>query len=113
MIVDCGHEAVAEGIGTGYATMPDGKRVCYACADASERERMRTADSMFAYVSTDSRSITTWTGGKLATVTAVWTSDRARKTYVQATDVHGTRWYGQGPSETGNYVNLRRAKVSS
>jgi hypothetical protein len=38
-------------------------------------------------------------------------SKAARKTYVRVTDVHGNHWTGQGPAESGTYVNLRRAKA--
>lgn len=111
MIVSCGHEAVPSGIGTGYAIMEDGKKVCYTCADDRQREAMKTADVVYGYLSQDRRSVTTWTGGTLARVTEAWTSERARKTFVRATDAQGVRWYGQGPSESGTYVKLRRAKV--
>lgn len=130
IVLDCGHLATpklvlmpnwpdyagtpGEGVtgASGYATDPaTNKTMCYADADKAERERMRTSDRMFGYLSADMH-ITTWTGGHLGRVTSHHTSVRARKTYVQAIDQDGAKWYGVGPAESGTYVNLRRKKVA-
>lgn len=109
-LCDCGHEAFSEGLGTGYARTQDGRTLCYDCADEAQREDMRTADTFTAYLSTMNRSVTTWSGGVLGTVTEYHVSRAARKCYVRVTDVHGAHWYGVGPSESGTYVTLRRSK---
>lgn len=36
--MNCAHEFVTEGCATGYATLPDGSKVCYGCA--AERDRL-------------------------------------------------------------------------
>ena len=102
--------------GTGYAVLGDrdpsevNHFVCYGCADSRERADMATADRFFAYLSSDGRTVTTWTGAALADVT----SERERRVgfggcrvYVRATDRTGRKWYGNGPGR-GMYVRLRR-----
>lgn len=107
---DCGHEAIPQGLGTGYARTPDGRTLCYDCADNAQREDMRTADKFVAYLSSMNRSVTTWSGGVLGTVTQYGVSRAAHKCYVRVVDVHGAHWHGVGPSESGTYVTLRRTK---
>ncbi|TDC01128.1 hypothetical protein E1091_03415 [Micromonospora fluostatini] len=127
-VVDCGHLAQPDfwlvpnwreladtpGMGaagtTGYGTTEDGKKRCYDCCTAFEVERMKTADVMTVYLSTDNKRVTTWPGGTLGTVTEHYVSKAARKTYVKATDVHGAHWSGQGRAESGTYITLRRRK---
>lgn len=111
-ILDCGHAPTpTSGSGTGYATdSTTGETKCYACADQYEIDLLRTADRFVAYLSLDSKRITTWTGGTLGTVTRATDSAPAKKTYVRVTDVHGIDWYGVGPIESGTYVSLRRVK---
>jgi hypothetical protein len=69
-ILECGHEPTPDaGCGTGYATDREtGRRSCYACSDNLEREAMGTAERFFAYLSSDGRTVTTWSGGKLGTI---------------------------------------------
>jgi hypothetical protein len=119
VMLDCGHWSEPSlvmdpngGIGgaAGYATTADGRRICYADADAAQRDELRTAARFTAYLSGDGKTVTTWSGGTLGRVTAQWESKRARKTYVRVTDVHGGTWSGQGPAESGTYVSLRRVK---
>lgn len=92
----------------GWATVPDGRNVCPDCADDMQRAEMATAKRVVAYLASDNRSVTSWTGGKLGTVTRV-TSNR-RQTFVRVTDTHGGHWAGIGPAESGTYVSLRRVK---
>lgn len=97
--------------GTGYAVCDEGKHlVCYACADKRETADMLTSDRFTAYVSPDGRSITTWTGGKLGTVSFggrhPWSRERH---YITARDVHGQHWHGTGAQ--GMYCNLRKCKA--
>lgn len=129
-IADCGHEYASEGIGTGYARLrsetdtPDGKTlpkdatVCYPCADAMQIAELADGrTSVYAYLSTDGKKVTTWTGGTLMSVK--WLSDadirytptggRHERFYLDAKDVHGKVWHGIGPGR-GMYVRMRLAK---
>lgn len=110
MQLDCGH-ATEDGQ---YGTR-DGQRHCYLCCDQIERLDMYDADQFLAYLSSDGRTLTTWTGGHLADVT--WTSAKNyghtptggyyERWYLHATDLWGGRWTGQTPGR-GMYVRLRR-----
>lgn len=109
-ILDCGHERIPAGISPGYAILPDNRRICLNCADDMEVEELKTADRYFAYLSSDNQTVTTWSGRKLGSVTHYHYSRPAKRCYVRVTDVHGVRWYGSGPLETGTYVRLHRVK---
>lgn len=95
----------------GYAVTADDRRICPPCADsemAAEMAAAQIGDRFGAYLSTDGRNVTSWTGGVLARVTRI-TRNR-RQTFVRAVDVDGHQWSGIGPSESGTYVTLRRVK---
>lgn len=95
----------------GYAHTPDGRRICPPCADSEQAAAMSSAsigDKVGAYLSSDDRNVTTWTGGVLARVTRV--TRNARQTFVRAMDAEGHMWAGIGPAEHGTYVTLRRIK---
>jgi hypothetical protein len=118
---DCGHPvSPAPGdIGTGYATSAKtGKTMCYPCADASEREAIKTADVFVAYVSADRKRITTWTGGELAEVTSHVLGKKIRTSEgwyrvraVTAVTPDGAEWYGRG-SDNADVITIRRKKGS-
>jgi hypothetical protein len=113
--VECGGAFVATGICTGYATTQGGARICYACADAAQHEEMRTAQSMFAYLSSDGRTISTWTGGALARVTSEHTQRvgfgfRPSRTYLQAIAPDGSRWHGTSPGR-GMFCRMKRSRA--
>lgn len=116
-VLSCGHPPTPDsGCGTGYATTRDtNERICYSCADARERESLKTQNTFAAYLSGDSKHLTTWTGGVLATVTHRWFTSAggfARGTTItrfRATDVHGQRWYGTSPGPN-MYARMRKAK---
>lgn len=132
-VLDCGHLSLPPdpsiGGASGYAVRRDNTRICYACADAEEREALKTADKFFAYLSnepepgtTDRRlsSITTWTGGHLMSIVSiVWrrvgfcdvTGRRPMSAFITARDVHGTVWIGRSPGH-GMYARMRRSKRS-
>ena len=80
--------------GAGYAKTADGKLICYACADAQQIDDMRDRSSGFcAYLSSDCKTVTTWTGGKLGDVVSSqdggqWASIKS----VRVKDVHGAMW---------------------
>lgn len=124
-ILDCGHEATppttfhANGVPltTGVAHTPDGRSICYSCADDEQREALLGAGTVpfVAYLSSDRKCVTTWTGGTLGTVTRYTTGQGRWSTYgivhrcyVRVTDVHGQEWTGTGPVENGDYVRLRK-----
>jgi hypothetical protein len=112
----CKSECIPDGIGTGYAVTMDGEKICYSCADTRQRDGMKTASIIGAYISSDGRSVTTWTGGKLATVirsthvrlTRVSFAHGGSIRAIRAVDDTGAHWYGRG--SPGLAVTLRRAK---
>ncbi len=98
--------------GTGYAlyTEPGGEcLVCYDCADKRQTAELLTSDRFTGYVSGDGRSLTTWTEGRLGSVSLgsrhPWSRDRF---YLRAYDVHGQAWHGTGAP--GMWCNLRKCK---
>lgn len=95
--------------GTGYAYINDAL-ICYACADKREAADLLTADRFTGYVSGDGRHLTTWTGGKLGTLSLgafhPWSRDRQ---YVRAHDLHGQSWHGTGAPSM--WCNLRKCKA--
>jgi hypothetical protein len=102
----------------GYATLPNGGgRICYPCADKREREELKDNSKPFcAYVSSDGKSITTWTGGELMKITLWWTVRLTRLSFthgrtirhIQALDCHGKRWWGRG--NPGIAIRMRPCK---
>lgn len=116
-LLDCGHAPTPHGVGTGVATAPNGRTMCYPCADREQREALATIDVFAGYVSGDVKRVTTWTGGKLADVTKVTTGKRRytpsggsyRLRYVWAKSPDGARWYGRG-NDDWDVITLRRAK---
>lgn len=115
-VLDCGHPIGEHSHFTsGYATTPDKRRICYACADARQREDLKDRSKPFgAYLSDDGRKVTTWTGGELMTVTRetdwrIFGSSRNRGSCVSATDCHGKRWHGRGAGR-GMCITLRPCK---
>lgn len=113
---DCGHPAVVRRYGSrmstpGYATDRDGRTLCYLCADDAQRREMATAPAALAYVASDGRSLTTWTGGRLARVTAHsvarngWHGSEVHRWWAESPD--GARWYGSNGGH-GLAVTVRR-----
>lgn len=109
---DCGHRVAVEGVGTGYAVLPDGKTVCYSCSDEMERTAFHAADRFVAYVDSGGDRLTTWPGGHLAMNTG-HTSSRnnfggmIHRWWFQ--DRQGGRWYGQNAGK-GMVIQVRRIK---
>lgn len=115
-ILDCGHHVSPHSpITTGYATTPDGRRVCYDCADQATRDDLRDRSRPFCgYLSSDLAHVTTWTGGALMRVLSAspcqltrtsYTHDRKSYKAIHAVDVHGGHWYGRGSA--GIAIRLR------
>lgn len=91
--------------GTGYAKLPDGRRICYPCADKRQVEDLKDRSKPFIGYVGKGMEITTWTGGHLMTITRAWpckltrpsfTHDREGFLSIHAVDPHGGHWYGRG-----------------
>lgn len=103
---------------TGYCAITAHCRICYACADLRQIESLKDRSKPFlAYVGKDN-SITTWTGGKLMTITRAWpcsltrqsfTHDRKSYLSIHAVDIHGGHWAGRGSE--GIAIKLRPVKT--
>jgi len=100
-LLDCGHLPTRRKKGscaTGVChDRETGKTMCYACANKAQRKELKTATKFQAYLSSDGKLITTWSGGKLATVTSTYTTRRGfcgSCVWWHAKDVHGVWWYG-------------------
>jgi hypothetical protein len=132
--LDCGHLTTRTDFrpgysgGSGYATTPEGKRICYPCADDREREHLRTDDRIVGYLQVYDRTIvsynggiyrynpggskvTTWPGGDLMRVTSLKRTRHNIGGFIfrlTAIDVHGQHWYGTSPGP-GMYCRMRKA----
>jgi hypothetical protein len=94
------------GFVTGYATLPDGTKVCHTCADKLQAEALKDRSTpVIGYVGQGAKTITTWTGGTLMRVTEArpcrlmresFTHDRRGYLSIHAVDVHGGHWTGRG-----------------
>lgn len=107
-----------EGGAAGYAIIQD-QRVCYPCADRYERIVMNCATAHVAYLSSDGRKITTWTGGELGIVISARPCKLARRSFthsassfvsVRVRAFDGSVWYGRG--SPGIAIRLRKAGKS-
>lgn len=118
-LYDCGHAKDEPGAHT-----PDGRHICRACAEREEYaafmadtyEVQRDKGAFFAYISTDGRELTTWTGYKLARVTALWQTNagfhgyhEGGRWYFTAKDANGRLWHGNSPGK-GMYARARLYK---
>jgi hypothetical protein len=108
----CGHSPSRHSeFTTGTAHTPDGREICWTCADKEQREAMKSADSVVLYLK--DRELTTWSGGLMARVTSRVNRrngfHRSVIVYFQAIDLDGKRWYGTSPGD-GMYARLRANK---
>ncbi len=104
--------------GAGYATLPNGRKICYPCADAIARDEIKPHDKQFyGYVSSDGKSITTWSGGKLGTVIASRPCKLTRQSFthspksyrsIRMRDESGNDWSGRG--SPGIVIKMRPVK---
>jgi hypothetical protein len=113
-ILDCGHTPTTphSPITSGTAHTADGKEICTDCADAMQREELQTATKTYGYLDKKRKQITTWTGGKLATLTAARTiGHNLAGTMIawNAVDDNGQRWYGRNSGD-GMATVMHRAK---
>lgn len=117
-LLDCGHNpSPHKSFTTGTAHTPDGREICYECADKEQRADLLKREPITGYLSGDGELVTTWTGGELARVT--WsapcpltrTSYTHGKSYrtINARDVHGNYWTGRG--SPGICIRLRPMKA--
>jgi hypothetical protein len=112
---DCGPrplETSGNACGTGYAIYGDDTMICYACADARQRAELLDRSGPFScYVSSDGRTVTTWTGGKLGDVvsSSLGGGFGDRMLHVRVRDVHGGLWHGKGAG-AGMSIRLRAMK---
>lgn len=117
-VLSCGHHpSPHECFTAGTAHLPDGREVCYDCADALQREELKDRSRPFTgYLSTDGRAVTSWSGGELMTVTGWEPCKLTRLSYahgksyrsIRARDCHGAMWYGRG--SPGIAITLRPCK---
>lgn len=115
--LDCGHppSTAHEECTTGYATTPDGKRICYSCADERTREQMRTSAEIVLYLS--GNAVTTWTGGNMGRVTSrvpralrvPGSYGKHTRIYLNVIDLDGKRWHGTSPGD-GMYCRLHATR---
>lgn len=103
-----------KGLGTGYAAMPNGDKVCHPCADEIQREELKTAQKYSVYVGKG--IVTTWTGGKLGDIVNSWSvGHNWGGTGIAYTikDIHGQHWYGRhvgNMAGQGMLLNIHRSK---
>lgn len=99
--LSCGHEPSPHSdTTTGTCKLPIGIEVCWSCGDDWTRRRIAARLPCSAYLSNDGKTLTTWSGGKLADVTSYRTSKHGfhGSTIVtwRAVDGWGRHWYGRG-----------------
>lgn len=118
----CGHCGAVKpvrtngGTGYGYATHESETPVCYECLDQLQIEELKNRNKrVLGYVGDG--IITTWTGGKLMTITRSRPCELTRHSYmhsrrsymsIHAVDVHGGHWAGRGSN--GVLIKLRPVK---
>lgn len=117
-VLSCGHHPSPHSPATtGTAHMPDGREICWSCADEMQREELKDRSRPFVgYVSGDGLGITSWSGGNLMRVTRSVPCTLTRRSWIhgkayssiRATDCHGGRWYGRG--SPGVAITLRPCK---
>lgn len=113
--LNCGHNAVPEGICPGWYVDGGGYTWCRADAQLIEAAEFAASDAYTAYLGP--RLITTGAGTVLATVTSqgkasLYTPSGGwyQAFYIQAIASDGSRWYGRSYSSTC-LITLRRVKV--
>jgi hypothetical protein len=92
----------------------NGPEMCWDCCNKAEREAFATQHRYCAYLAGDGKTITTWPGGELAKVTALWESGNnfaGKIMRFRATAPDSSRWYGTSPGK-GMYARLRRNKAN-
>lgn len=105
--LDCGHlpatptafHSTGVAMFTGAARDADGKTLCYDCASKPDIEAVAAGETVYAYVSTDGKQITTWPGAVLMKVTYNGTAPTgfygSTIHYVRAVAPNGREYYGK------------------
>ena len=110
--LDCGHAPVPSASGTTHGTgSDDGKTYCLSCCEARDRASLVQHGDGTAYLSSDGRTVTGWTGYVLGNVTREYQTREGfggRTTRVYAT-IDGRTYSGRGPGR-GMYLRLRSSK---
>lgn len=116
-VLDCGH--ASDWNHGSEATTPAGASLCRACAHRHECDALLGATTGFAYLASDTLSLTDWSGqGPLAqrrgatrvTRGCTPTGGHYETHRFRAVDVHGQHWACQGPGPS-MYVRMRRVKA--
>jgi len=118
-VLSCGHHpSPHSNFTTGTARTPDGREICWTCADAEQVAALLDRKPTGGYLSGDGQTVTTWTGGTLGRVTwsrpctlsrMSYTHDRKSYRSVNVRDVHGNYWTGRG--SPGVCIRLRPIKA--
>jgi hypothetical protein len=114
-LLDCGHpESDHSDFTTGYGKDAEGRKYCYACCTARDKDAMKADGQITAYLSSDGKTVTNWPGNTLATVmseregSAGGFAARTTVTRIWARAEDGSLWHGRGPGR-GMYLRLRRS----
>jgi hypothetical protein len=111
ILLDCGHQASPHSDCTTATGHFDGRELCWDCCNEIEREAFAKAQHYTAYLSGGGKQITTWPGGVLATVTALWA---VRNNFageilrIRCVAPDSSQWYGTAPGR-GMYCRLHRS----
>jgi len=115
-VLYCGHKESERGsITVGYGVDKDGKAHCYACCLKEDLRFMRRVGRCTAYLSEDSRKITTWPGEVISDKVLILSKGRdsfgGERTYFRFM-FDGQVWsgFGMGP---GMYLRAKRTKIKS
>lgn len=90
------------------------KEICYKCAFERTKKEMATSDRIGAYLSSEGKTVTTWSGETLGTVIDLRYMrlfGHLRKCSIRVRAFDGTIWYARG-ADQGMHCTLRRAKVA-
>lgn len=116
--LDCGHPPSPHSEHTtGTAHTPDGREICWGCADANIRQNIATTapgqplrDAL--YLSQDGTRLTTWPGTAMLTITSL--TERCVgyggvRYYVRAQSPDGHHYHGTSPGPN-MYARMRRSR---
>lgn len=99
--LDCGHLPTEHDskLTNGIARDSDGKTMCYACAAQVDIDAIERGETVYAYVSSDGKRITTWPGIELMRVTYNGTARTgfhgSMIHYINAVAPNGKTYYGK------------------
>lgn len=116
-LLDCGHAPTeTESPFTNGIAHFEGKTMCYECAADLDREEIRQGRQVFAYVSSDGRTVTTWAGSELMRITYHGTGPGFYgypMHYYRAVTPEGQHYYGKNGGYGGGAgcaIRLRPSK---